>query len=235
MACIELTSEIHWAASWLEYQYRIDSNSDNLPVDFLHIPLSRIGIPDSAWGSGDIRQFEIAVKLKASFGSSTFTRLVGWLSYTPVSKPEPRGAVILDTLLNPPTPVAGWNKVSDLPVASLVSLTRMVFNNSAISHIKLSIGDREVYNMTKAAAIAALAFNPLYKMWSTLAAASTFPCFLEVLGTPGEYVPLVQDGVRRPVNLEYFWDTTITATPAAFEILIEGVEPGQPQPTANAA
>ena len=66
-------------------------------------------------------------------------------------------------------------------------------------------------------------------------AAATFPCFLEVLGTPGEYVPLVQDGVRRPVNLEYFWDTTITATPAAFEILIEGVEPGQPQPTANAA
>ena len=31
-------------ASWLEYQYRIDSNSDNLPVDFLHIPLSRTGL-----------------------------------------------------------------------------------------------------------------------------------------------------------------------------------------------
>ena len=78
---------------------------------------------------------------------------------------------------------------------------------------------------------AAIAFNNLYKVRSTT---ECFAAFLDVLGDPGQFLPLLENGVRRPFQIRYYLDTTIAAA-SAFNILLEGVEAGQSKPALKAA
>lgn len=103
----------------------------------------------------------------------------------------------------------------------------LLLNEKAITEVKLSLGTMNVYHMTKAAAIGAMDFNPLWKVPSTLTEAlGPFPVVLDDLGDPGDYLPLFIDGVRQDAVLEFYWDTSLTATPAAFQILAIGLERG---------
>lgn len=208
----------------------LNSTGDTLPTDYVFIPLTRLGIPWSKWGTRDIGQLQIQVKLKSAV-EALFTKLRGFTIYSPTNTPQNRGDAFVQTILPQPTPIAGWNRINDLPYQDIIALTHLLLNADAITQVKVKIGDEERYNMTRNDAKAVLAINPLYKLPSSC---PFFPVCLDVMGDPGEYMPIIQNGVRRNVVVEYFWDTTVTATPVSFNILAVGIEQGTPQPVATA-
>lgn len=198
-----------------------NSTDDTLPANFILVPLRRLGIPGSAWGGADIGELQLDVKLKAAGpAGSTFTTIRGWEAFTPLATAQNRGDVFIQQVLQQANPIAGWNQINDLQVKNIVTLSKLLFENNAITEVKVSVGGREVYHRTKDAAAFELAISPIYKRPGTL---DFFPVVLDDLGSPADYVPLLENGARRDLKIEYFWDTTVNAT-AAFNILAEGIE-----------
>jgi hypothetical protein len=215
----------------------LNSTSDTLSISCMAIPFFRMNVPGSKWGLGDIGQLTLEVEFVNPFPANTVfagSALKAYWGYNPIVTPQPRGDVFVQTVINVPNPIAGWNRINDLPYQGIVSLTKMLLDNPAITEVKVSLGTREVYNATKKVALFAMENNQLYKVPSTITAPNTaaptasigpFPVILDDLGDPGDFMPLFINGVRQEVIVEFFWDTAINAV-AAFDILAEGIERG---------
>ena len=231
----------------LHFLEHLNVTADPLPANFLHIPLSQPGVLESDWATGDMESFQLAVKIKAASGlpaGATFTRLRGWATYEDLAKPMPRGNVFTQSVVTPNTPVAGWNTIDNLTVGSLAALRRLLFqcpaagtawtSNTAlaITQVKLSIGGENLFNMTRAAVEASLAYNAFHK-WPGVALG--FPVFLDLTNRVEDLAPLVYGNVRQPLKVEYFWDTNNGATPVQpVDILVNGLELGTDRPTVSA-
>ena len=225
----------------IHFLEHLNVTADPLPANFLHIPLSQPGILESDWATGDMESFQIAVKLKSAAGlpaGATFTRVRGWATYEDLAAPVARGNVFTQSVVTPNTPVAGWNTIDNLTVGDLSALRRLLFQcpaagtatysttAQAISQVKVSIAGSVVFNMTRAAAEAQLAYNAFHK-WPS--AAYGFPVFLDLTNQVADLSPVVFGNVRQPVKVEYFWDTTVFAV-APVDILVNGLELGSSRP-----
>ena len=207
-----------------------NANGDTLDVAFAYLPLTRPGMNFSPWGTGDISRLSIQAKVKAAMtGVQSLTRLDGWLCYTPVNLPRLRGDVFLQSVITTPLPTAGWNTLANVEVRDISTVTKLILGDTAVTEVKVSVGERLVYQMTLSAANEAARRNPRYKV---PAVPTCFPCLLDTLGIPSDFIPLLENGVRRPLNVEYYYDTTVHAA-AVFDILVEGVEMGQRQAVAT--
>lgn len=229
----------------LHFLEHLNVTADPLPANFLHIPLSQPGVLESDWATGDMESFQIAVKLKTSAGlpaGATFTRLKGWATYEDLAAPVNRGNVFTQSVVTPNTPVAGWNTIDNLTVGDLAALRRLLFmcpaagtatvsnTAQAITQVKVSIAGSVVFNMTRAATEAQLAYNAFHK-WPS--AAYGFPVFLDLTNRVSDLAAVVFGNVRQPVKVEYFWDTGIAAV-APVDILVNGLELGVSRPTVAA-
>lgn len=210
----------------------LNYNNDQIPVDGFLVPFSRPGYPGSSWGTGDIETLSIECKIKAALsgGAASFSKVTGTQCYMPTDSPEPRGAVFLQKVI-PQNPVAGWNTINDLPVDTLVAVARMIFNHTAITEVEIVLGEETRYHSDKWQAQAGIALNNMYKVRSTT---EVFAAFLDVLGDPGNLLPLLDGGIRRPFQIRYYLDSTVAAA-SAFSILVEGVEAGDAKPAVKAA
>lgn len=210
----------------------LNYNGDQIPVDGFLVPFSRPGYPGSSWGTGGIETLSIECKIKATLsgGAASFTKITGTQCYMPLDANEPRGAVFLSKLIPQSNPIGGWNTINDLPVDTLVACKSLIFNHTAVTEVEIVIAEETRYKADKWQAQAGIAFNNLYRVRGTT---EVFAAFLDVLGEPGNLLPLVENGVRRPFQVRYFIDTTVAAA-SAFNILIEGVEAGDEKPSVKA-
>jgi len=207
-----------------------NANGDNLDPSILVINLTRPGMLFSPWGTNDIQSLTIQAKIVAANpAGKTLTKIQGFYGYTPVSVPQNRGDAYLQTVIPVALPVAGWNILANLPVNDIITATKMILAANPITEVRISVGDKPVYHLTKAAAAEGLRRNPMYKIAD---APTFFPVILDDMGIPSDFIPLLENGVRRPVNVEFYWDTTIAAV-STFNILLEGIEKGTPMPVAN--
>jgi hypothetical protein len=214
----------------------LNTNDDVLDTDVLFIPLTRPGQLWSAWGTGDISEFAVQAKIVGSNPSGkTLTKIEAAYVYSPTPVSPPRGDVFLQTVLTTPTPVAGWNTLSNVPVNDIITATRMFLmqpnSNVPITEVRVTVGDREVFNTNSALALAALRFSEFYKVPSSPV---VFPVPLDLLGLPQEFIPLVENGVRRPLNIEFYWDSSLSTSYTAFSIYLEGIERGAPKQVGTA-
>jgi hypothetical protein len=210
----------------------LNSNGDTLDTTMMYVPFTRPGQRWSPWGTADIKELNIKAKIVGSNPSGkTLTALSALAVYSPVAAPMVRGDYVAQTIINPKVPVAGWNTIDDLPnLGSVSSLIRMVMTNAAITEVKIEIGERLAYHMTLAEAKEGLARNPMYKLPSGY---DHFPVILDDLGIPEDFHPLIVDGIKQPVKVEYYWDTDVAAV-AVFKILVEGLVRATPVPVATA-
>lgn len=213
----------------------MDVNDDVYDGSFLRIPLTRpgLGLLFSRWGTADIDRMTISVKLVGSNPSGkTLTAIRGWMKFEPGI--EPRGDVFLQSIYTTGVPAGGWNEISDFPLKDISHVTKAIFGHNAIRQVKISIGDRLIYDMTREAAAEDLRHNPRYAVTDAAKAIATpllcFPAVLDDDGLPEDFWPLVESGARRPLKVEYYWDTGVTGTPVAFDIGVEGIERGAPSP-----
>ena len=56
---------------WRCYADFFNSNDDTLPADFLYLPLSRPGVAESDWATGDMESLHISAKLAAALPTGT--------------------------------------------------------------------------------------------------------------------------------------------------------------------
>ncbi len=207
-----------------------NANSDTLDATFFYLPLTRPGMNFSPWGTADISRLSIQAKIVgANPGGKTLTKIQGWMAHTPVSNPQPRGDVFLQSIITTPLPVAGWNTLANIEVKDISTVTKLVLADTAVTQVRITVGERQVYDMTLAAANEAGRRNPLVKI---PVVPTCFPVILDDLGIPSDFIPLLENGVRRPLNVEFYYDTTVHAA-AAFDILVEGVELGARAPVAT--
>lgn len=207
-----------------------NANGDTLDGSMIYIPLTRPGLSFSPWGTGDISRLSIQCKIVgANPSGKTLTKVQGWFAYTPVANPQPRGDVFLQSVVTTPRPVAGWNTLPNIEVRDISTVTKMIMADTAVTWVKVYVGERLIFDMTLAAANESGRRNPLVKVPST---PTCFPIILDDLGIPSDFIPLLENGVRRPLTIEYYYDTTVHDV-AAFDILVEGVEFGQRQAVAT--
>lgn len=239
-------------ASQLIFRAFFNTTSDSGPVNFLTIPLSRPGILDSDWATGDMESLQLAVKLKSSLPDNggnpacTLTRVRAFAAFEDLATPAARGNVFTQSVVTPNTPVAGWNTIDNLTVGSLATLTRLLFScplsgtnlsnsaGNAIRHVKISIGGQYLFNAEKHTVDAALVHNWLYKaISSSPAQGHSFPVMLDHTNRVVDFPALLDGNVRQPVKVEYYWDTAFAAV-EPIEILVEGIELGVSRPTVAA-
>jgi hypothetical protein len=216
------------------------NSTDNITRDLpdksiMRIPFAHVWHVWSQWGTKDIGQLQVQVKIKDSVNiAGTFTKLTGCYRYVPVAVSQVRGDVLLQTDIPVTNVIAGWNEINDLPWQRVVALTKLLFDSAAITQVKIKVGDALVFNQTKREIAFDLQRSPQYRV------PDVFDFFIAVLDDRAaieDFVYIVGDenGVpaRRNVQVEFFWDTTIAA-PAPFYILAQGLERGAKQPVAVA-
>ena len=204
-----------------------NANADTLDTLFIYVPLTRPGMTFSPWGTADISRLSISAKIVGTNPSGkTLTKVEGWACYTPVSVPQPRGDVFLQSVITTPTPLAGWNTLANVEVRDISTVTKLILGSTDVNQVRISVGERVVYDMTLAAAAEAARRNPRYKVPTSQ---TCFPCLLDTLGIPSDFIPLLEGGVRRPLNIEY----NCTTGGTAFDILVEGVELAAKQAVAS--
>jgi hypothetical protein len=224
-----------WKPSLLrKFEDFFNSNSDTLPVNEIMVPFSRHLDPDRGWGTSNIGEMLLEVDCITPLPANTaFSALKAYQHYIPLDAPVPRGDVYLASVFAQPVPVAGWNTIQNLPYQQILALTHLLFDNPAITEVKISLGSRELYHATKEDVLAWMEWNPVYKVPSTCTATaidgqavvSTGPFFvpLDVFGRMAESMPVFAGGVRQDVTIEYFWDTNVNAV-AAFDIMAQALE-----------
>ncbi len=212
----------------------MNSNGDTFDTTIMRVPLARPRSLGFAWGTKDISEFAIQCKLVAANPSGkTLTRVQGWTGYAPIINPIDRGNVVLQTVVPSGTPTAGWNTLQqgNLTVPDIISLKHVLLNHDAVREVRIHIGDTEIYHQPRDIQFEQLVRSEFYKLPASYDA---FPVVLDDLGDDRDYPPLIDaNGVRRPIMVEYYWDTNVAAV-AAFDILVEGVERGAPSAVANA-
>lgn len=201
----------------------LNANSDTLPLNSLMIMFNNFLNPTLGWGVGDFKQLTLQVKMKNPFPANTAcTALKAYLGYHPLAGHKPRGNVLVEAKIPvPKTPVAGWNKINDLPYQEVSMLAGLLFDNPAITEVRISRGGRKVYHLNKAAQLAYLCQNPLFKVPSTCthadvsgqAVASTgpFPVVFNDFGPTDDMMPFFEGDVRQTIKVEYYWDTNVNA------------------------
>lgn len=212
-----------------------NSNDDTLGTACMVIPFMHPGYPWSAWGTADISKLVIAAKIAgANPTGKTLTRIKGSYNYTPVETPVPRGDVFVSNVVQTQLPSVGWNRFSDVEVKDIIAPTMLIFNNADVEEVRVSIGSRTVYHMTKEDALEELAHNPIYKVPATdPTTIAEFPVMFDVMGFASDFPSLIENGVRRPLNIEY--KIKSGATPAVIDILVEGLQRGAQTAVAAAA
>lgn len=224
-----------WKPSLLrKFEDFFNSNGDTLPLNQVMVPFSRHLDPDRGWGFANIQELLLEIDVITPYpANSSFTALKCYQHYIPLDAPVPRGDVYLASVFSQPVPVAGWNTIQNLPYQQILALTHLMFDNPAITEIKVSLGSRELWHATKEDILAWMEWNPIYKVPSTTthvaiagqAVTSTGVFFLplDVFGRMAESMPVFAGGVRQDVTIEYYWDTNINAV-AAFDIMAQALE-----------
>lgn len=213
-------------------------NDDDLQVGYFNIPLERLGVPFSGWGMADVKSFEIVVKLIATLaGGRTFTGLRGYLTYeyAPAAK---LGDIITSVASGARTLVQGENIIDDLVVNDITDLSALYFTcptpaagssasarvpvttAKAINRVTISIGGREVYDLTEFDAVNEASTSPFFKY--PAAEFNGFAAFLDMHNGGKGYHRLTDaQGRRLPVRVKFYWNSA-TLTPIT--IIVEGVK-----------
>jgi hypothetical protein len=212
----------------------LNANGDTLKIDYIYLPFNRFLNPKTGWGTRNIGKLLIKVKQVAAYPANTaFTALKAIVGYHPITSPVPRGDVYVQTVFPQAAPVAGWNQINDFQYYQITHLTKLLFDNPAITEVEIYKANSIVYQMKKADQLFVLNENPLYKVPASCthveidgalsASTGPFPAILDDMGESGDALNLFSKGVRQLIKIRYFWDTNVNAV-AAFDILAEGFE-----------
>lgn len=209
-----------------------NANGDTIPTAFFHIPFVRPGIPNSEWGTSDLKSIQIRCTIPSSFATGgALTRIEGWMGY--YLEDAPRGEAFVNRVVTPVTPGAGTNVIDRLEIGALARIRNLFFtcppaaanltngDAEAITRVQVTVANTLVFDMEKDTVSALLAVHPLYKLPATQYG---FFVPFDLNNQAPDFQTVRIGDTQLPVRVEYFWDTTITATPAAIQIIIEGTE-----------
>lgn len=212
----------------------MNANADTLKISHMRVPFNRFLDPGRGWGNRNYGKLLLEVKMVSGYPANTdCSDIKALIHYTDVGEKLNRGNVYVQTVLPQPAPVAGWNQINDLQYYGISDITKILFDNPAITEVEIYRGTELRYQKQKADALFELQQNPLFKVPSTCthlevagqAVASTgpFPAMIDQFAQPGSAFPLFIGGERQQIKVRYKWDTTVNAV-AAFNILVEGIE-----------
>jgi hypothetical protein len=220
-----------------KFQEIFNANADTLAVSKIYVPISRHLDPDRGMGFRDIKQqFMIEADVIGTYpANTTFTDLKINLAFHPQSAQRRRGDIYACTVLSQPTPTAGWNVIEPFQYNRVSALTKLYFDATNITEIKIWLGSKLAYHRVKEDALFDLQVNPIYKNPSgithavvagqTTTSTGGFPVVLDDYGRVNDSFPLVDENGRRiDVKVEYYVDTGL-ASAAGFDIMAEGIIP----------
>lgn len=222
--------------------------NDSVRADFLDIPLSRVGVPGSDWPTGQMKKFQVELKLVAALpvpgGSpnplNSFTGFKAWGSWEPWAD-APLGNVVTLQTHTPKMPAVGWNTIEVIPALDNIANIRSIYlvapavapnltnawARTNISAVKVSIGGEEVLNTILAENDREIEASP-YRILPTQYG---FLVMFDTTGSWKDYGSLLgPDGRRLSFKLEY--EVVAGATPETVVMLIDGVQPASAPPAA---
>lgn len=209
-----------------------NANGDTIPTAFFNLQFVRPGIPFSEWGTADLKSIQIRCTIPSSFATGgALTRIEGWMQY--YLENVPREEAFVNRVVTPVTPGAGENTIDKLEIGNLARVRNLFItcppaaanltngDAEAITRVQVRVGDVDVFDMEKDTVSAILASHPLYKLPTTQYG---FFVPFDLNNQAPDFQTVRIGDTPLPVRVVYYWDTTITATPAPVQFIIEGTE-----------
>ncbi len=167
---------------WTQYTSYLNLQGDPRAVDCINIPFSSLGIPASELGTKDINSLQVRVNVVGALpASTTFTGIDGVACY--YLEDVARGEAIVHRVISPKMTAAGENVFTNLDFGDIVKLRRLFFMclpatadlavtgalnaYTAITRVRVKVGDLPVWDMKKEENDFLLADSALYKVPGT--------------------------------------------------------------------